>query len=100
MLSATGVQGNQSSQTITVNYTDGTSAHFVQSFSDWSTPQNFPGEVEVFAMSYRNSANGSKDLSTFNLYAYEFALDPTKTVQSVTLPTNPDVVVLAGTLLG
>ncbi len=99
-LLATGVQGNQSSQTITVNYTDGSSAQFVQSFSDWSTPQNFPGEVEAVAMSYRNSANGSKELGTFNLYAYQFALDPTKTVQSVTLPTNPDVVVLAATLVG
>jgi len=99
MLLATGVQGNQSSQTITVNYTDGTSAQFVQSFSDWSTPQNFPGELEGVAMSYRTSANGSKDLGTFSLYAYEFALDPAKTVQSVTLPTNPEVVVLAATLL-
>ncbi|MGA7560989.1 MAG: hypothetical protein WCF61_11820 [Terriglobales bacterium] len=100
MLLATGVQGDQSAQTITVNYTDGSSAQFVQSFSDWSTPQNFPGEAEGVAMSYRNLANGSKDLGTFNLYAYQFALDSTKTVQSITLPTNPDVVVLAATLSG
>jgi hypothetical protein len=100
MLLATGVEGNQSAQAITVNYTDGSSAQFVQSFSDWSTPQNFPGEAEGVAMSYRNSANGTKQLGTFNLYAYQFALDSTKTVQSITLPTNPDVVVLAATLLG
>jgi hypothetical protein len=100
MLLATGVEDNQSAQAITVNYTDGSSAQFVQSFSDWSTPQNFPGEAEGVAMSYRNSANGTKQLGTFNLYAYQFALDSTKTVQSITLPTNPDVVVLAATLLG
>ncbi|MGA7080431.1 MAG: hypothetical protein WBQ43_14335 [Terriglobales bacterium] len=100
MLLATGVEGAQSAQTITVNYTDGSSAQFTQSFSDWSIPQNFPGETEGAAMSYRNLANGTKQLGTFNLYAYQFALDSTKTVQSITLPTNPDVVVLAATLVG
>jgi hypothetical protein len=99
VLLGTGVQGSQTGQTITVNYADGTSAQFVQSFSDWSSPQNFPGELEAVAMPYRNSADGSKDLGTFNLYAYEFELDPTKTVRSVTLPTDPNVVVLAATLV-
>ena len=99
MLLATGVQGNQSTQTVTVNYTDGTNTQFAQSFSDWSSPQNFPGETEGVAMSYRNSANGTQDLGTFNLYAYGFALDSTKVVQSITLPGNPNVVVLAATLL-
>ncbi len=99
MLLATGVQGNQSSQTFTVNYTDGTSAQFTQSLSDWSTPQNFTGEIEAVAMSYRNTANGTKNDGLFNLYAYDFALDSTKTVESITLPSNPDVVVLAATLV-
>ncbi len=99
MLLATGVQGNQSSQTFTVNYTDGTSAQFTQSLSDWSTPQNFSGETEAVAMSYRNTANGTQSNGTFNLYAYTLALDSSKTVESVTLPDNPDVVVLAATLL-
>jgi hypothetical protein len=96
----TGVQGNQTAQTIMVNYTDGTSTQLVQSFSDWSSPQNFPGELEAVASSYRNSSNGSKDLAIFNLYAYEFGIDQTKTVQSITLPNNPNVVVLGATLLG
>ncbi len=100
LLSGTGVQGSQTSQTITVSYTDGTSAQFVQSFSDWSSPQNFPGEVEVVATSYRDSSDGSKDQGTFNLYAYQLALDQTKTVQSVILPNDPNVVMLAATLLG
>ena len=51
-------------------------------------------------MPYRNFSDGSKDLGTFNLYAYEFGLDPSKVVQSVTLPSDPNVVVLAATLLG
>lgn len=100
LLLGSGVQGSQASQTITVNYTDGTSTEFVQSFSDWSSPQNFAGEIEVVASSYRNSSNGSKDQGTFNLYGYQFALDQTRTVESITLPGNPNVVVLAATLLG
>ncbi len=99
MLLAAGVQGNQASQTLTIHYTDGTSSQFVQSFSDWFTPQKFAGESEGVAMAYRNFDNGSKDKRTFNLYAYQFALNSAKTVQSVTLPNNPQVVVLAGTLV-
>ncbi len=98
-LFATGIEGNQSSQTITVNYTDGTSSKFVQSFSDWYTPSNFPNEFEAVAMAYRNYQDGTKDQRIFNLYAYRFVLNPAKTVQSITLPNNPDVVVLAATLV-
>ncbi len=98
-LLATGVQGSQTSQTITVNYADGTSAQFVESFSDWSAPQNFAGEVEAVAMSYRNADNGSKSVGTFNLYAYPLAIDSNKVVKSVILPNDPNVVVLAATLL-
>jgi hypothetical protein len=98
-LLATGVQGSQTAQTITVNYADGSSTQFTQSFSDWSAPQNFPGETEAVAMSYRNSANGTKNTGTFNLYAYPLALDSSKVVASLVLPNDPDVVVLAATLL-
>lgn len=99
MVLATGIQGNQASQTVTVNYTDGTSTKIVQSFSDWFTPQKFTGESEGVAMAYRNFDNGTKDQRTFNAYAYRFALNSTKTVQSVTLPNDANVVVLAATLV-
>jgi hypothetical protein len=98
-LLGTGVQGSQSDETIRVNYADGTSAKFAQSFSDWFVPQNFPGEVEGVAMAYRNFQDGSMDNRTFNLYAYEFPLNPAKTVESLTLPTDDHVVILAVTLL-
>lgn len=99
MLLATGVEGNQSSQTFTVTYTDGSTTKVVQSLSDWFTPQKFTGEFEGVAMAYRDFDNGTKDKRTFNLYAYRFALNAAKTVQSVTLPNNAKVVVLAGTLV-
>jgi len=98
-LLATGVEGSQASQTLTVNYTDGTSSQFVQSFSDWFSPQKFHGEFEGVAMAYRNFDNGTKDKRTFNLYAYRLALNPAKIVQSVSLPNEPHVLVLAATLV-
>ena len=99
MLLATAVEGNQTSVPLTVNYTDGTSSQFVQSFSDWFTPQKYPREFEGVAMAYRNFDDGSKDQRTFSLYAYAFALNPKKIVLSIGLPDNPKVVVLGATLL-
>jgi hypothetical protein len=98
VLFATAVQGNQASQTFTVNYTDGTSSKFVQSLSDWFTPQKYPHEAEGVAMAYRNFDNGTKDSRVFNLYEYRLMLTKTKTVQSITLPNNKNVMVLAATL--
>jgi hypothetical protein len=99
VLLASGVNGNQLSQTLVVHYADGTSTQVVQSFSDWFTPQNFAREYEGVAMAYRDLDNGTKDKRTFSLYAYLFPLNPNKVVQSITLPNNPDVVILAATLL-
>jgi hypothetical protein len=99
MLLATGIEGGQTGETLTVTYTDGTSKTYTQSFSDWYTPSNFTGESEGVAMSYRNFDNGTKDKRTFNLYEYKFALNPNKVVQSLTLPNDTHVMVLAATLV-
>jgi hypothetical protein len=98
VLLATGVEGNQGSQTIKVNYNDGTSSQFTQSFSDWYTPQEYPNESEAVAMQYRDFQDGTKDKRTFNLYSYRFALNSAKVVQSITLPNDSHVVVLAASL--
>ncbi len=82
-----------------MTYTDGSSTKFTQNFSDWYTPSNFPREYEAVAMPYRNFDDGTKDNRTFSLYAYPLPLNKAKTVQSVTLPSDPDVVVLGATLL-
>jgi hypothetical protein len=96
-LLATGVQGNQTGQIFTVTYTDGTTQAFTQSLSDWFTPQNYAGETTK-AMAYRDLAGGTTDNRTFNVYAYSFALNSSKTVSSLTLPNNSNVQVLAITL--
>jgi hypothetical protein len=91
----TAVNGNRTDQTFTVTYSDGTSTSFVQSMSDWYTPQHYSGESIADTMAYRLNPNGSQDNRTFYLYGYSFALNSAKTVASLTLPKTRYVVVLA-----
>ena len=97
-LLATAVQGNQLSQTFTVTYTDNTTSTFTQSMSDWFTPQNYAGESVALSMAYRNMYTGTQEARTFDLNGYSFALNSAKTVKSVTLPANQNVVLFAVTL--
>jgi hypothetical protein len=98
-LLATGINGNQPNLTFTVKYTDGTTATFTQSVSDWFAPQNNSGESEAVTMAYRDHSNGTKDNRTFFVYGYKFALDSAKTVSSVTLPNQPNFKLLAINLI-
>jgi hypothetical protein len=89
------VEGNQMAQPLTVTYTDGTTETLSQNFSDWFQPQGFAGESRAVRMAYRNTVIGGKDPRPFYVYSYGFPLDHNKTVQSVTLPNNPYVKLLA-----
>lgn len=92
---ATGINGGQTAQTFQVNYTDGTSTVINQSISDWFTSSNYPDESKAVTMAYRNTSTGTKDNRTFYLYGYAFPIDSTKTVKSVVLPNNRNVVVVS-----
>jgi predicted alpha-1,2-mannosidase len=93
---ALGVNGNQLNQTFMVTYTDGTTQTFTQSISDWATPQSFLGESQVLKMPYRDKFDGTMDSSkNYFIYGYSFGLFTTKTVQSITLPNDGKVEVLA-----
>ena len=92
---ATAVNGNQASQVFTVTYSDATTASFTQNMSDWFTPQNYPLESKAVTMAYRVAYNATKDNRPFYLYGYTFALNPAKTVSSITLPNNTNVAVAA-----
>jgi hypothetical protein len=94
-LLATGLNGSQTNQKFVVTYTDGTTTTITQSLSDWYAPQSFAGESIASSMAYRVTASGAADNRTFNLYGYAFAINSAKTLQSITLPQNPNVVVLA-----
>jgi hypothetical protein len=93
------VNGNQPAQTFTVTYTDGTTSTFTQGLSDWHAPQSYSGESQALTMAYRDMSNGTKQVHTVYLHGYSFALNASKTVKSITLPKNGNVVVLAITLV-
>src|SRR5262249_15024665 len=63
--------------------------------SDWHTPQNYAGESKALTMAYRVTSTGALNNQTFYLYGYAFALNPAKTVASLTLPKTLGVRVLA-----
>ena len=97
-LLATAVNGSQANQSFVITYTDGTTSSVSQSLSDWHSPQTYPGESKVLAMAYRLTATGAaydSSSSPYYLYGYSLALNPAKTVKSITLPNNRNVVVLA-----
>ncbi|HEY2402146.1 MAG TPA: FN3 associated domain-containing protein, partial [Steroidobacteraceae bacterium] len=95
---ATAVNGNQLGQHLTVTYSDHSTTTLTQDFSDWSFAAfNGPLANESVALitEYRVTANGSRDNNEFNVYGYIFNLDSSKTVSSLTLPNNKNVVLLA-----
>ncbi|WP_415197194.1 glycoside hydrolase family 38 C-terminal domain-containing protein [Silvibacterium sp.] len=96
---ATGVEGTQKRQVFTVTYTDGTSSVFSQNISDWASDGGQKGESPAAEMAYRVTTDGGKDGGPFHLFAYSFPLDGGKSVKSVTLPGNRNVVVLGITLV-
>ncbi len=80
------VNGNLASQSFIVTYGDNSTTTYTQSVSDWYTPQYYPGESVAASTAYRDVYNGTKDDRTFLLYGYSFAINPKKTVKSLTLP--------------
>jgi len=93
------VQGNQTAQNLIVTYTDNSTVTLSQSFSDWVYPQHYAGETLAISMPYRNNGGGSKDLFTaVNLYNYNLTLDQTKTVKTLKLPGNGNVLIFGITL--
>jgi predicted alpha-1,2-mannosidase len=87
-----GTSTNGGSQgTIVINYTDGTSSTENVSFNDWaSSPGN--GDTAVATMSYRNSISGTSQSITMYVFATTVAVDPSKTVASITFPDVADQV--------
>ena len=96
---ALAVNGNQELQTFVVTYDEGTTSSITQSMSDWAYPQKFSGESIAFNLPYRLVGDGSKDTRTFYGYSYSIQLDKNKTVRSLSLPANREVLVFGLTLV-
>jgi hypothetical protein len=90
------VNGKQANQRFVVTYTDGTTSTITQSLSDWwGPPQNFAGESQVLKMPYLVTPSGAKMNEPVYVYGYSLAINSAKTVRSLTLPDNRNVVMLA-----
>jgi len=98
LAAAVNVTSSGITETFSVNYTDGTSTTLSQNFSDWFNPLGFNGESIAKTMAYRDTYNGGQDNRIFDVYGYSFAINPKKTVSSLTLPANRNVVFLAAAL--
>jgi hypothetical protein len=93
---AAAVNADQKGQTLTLTYTDNSTVSFTQSYSDWFTGTSlYSGESVAVAMTFENTWNGSTRVNPTFVYGYSYAIDPNKTVKSLTLPANRNVVVLA-----
>jgi hypothetical protein len=94
---ATAVNGNQVNQPFTVTYTDNTATTQNLSLSDWfaSTPQ--PNERFAVAQDTRWGPS-STQYGNMHLFNYTIVLHSNQTLQSLTLPNNPNVMVMAITL--
>jgi hypothetical protein len=75
-----------SSGTLTITYTDGTTQTATLGFTDWTSGTLSFGNGIAAAMTYRNSVGGSSQQLGTKVYTTSIALQPGKTVASVTLP--------------
>lgn len=93
------VIASQKAVTFKVTYTDGSTTKFSQGISDWITPQHYAGEAVALASPYCDTSSGGRTSNTYNLYQYTLGLNSSKTVKSLTMPSNSDVILVAVTLL-
>ena len=99
-LLATAVDGSQAHQVFTLHYTDGTSTTVRRNLSDWSAGDTDTDEEQAAVhLPYRLAGDGTRDGGAFTLFAYRLPVVPDKQLQSLTLPSNRNVIVLAATLV-
>ena len=77
-----------SSGPLTITYTDGTTQSATLGFTDWTSGSPSFGNGIAAAMPYRNSASGTSQQLGTKVYTTNIALQPGKTVASVTLPNG------------
>ncbi len=82
-------------QTFVVKYTDNTTTTLVQKMSDWFNAAGWPGESVVNCSEKRNFKDGTQQSDSVCVYEYSITLDATKTVASIMLPNNRNIVMLA-----
>jgi hypothetical protein len=77
-----------SSGSLTITYTDGTTQSATLGFSDWTSGSPSFGNGTVVTTPYRNSASGTSQQLDTKVFTTSIALQPGKTIVSVTLPSG------------
>ena len=82
--------------TVTVRYTDGSTAATTLTVPDWCAPAGTG--TTVLAMAHRIKAGQGVDGPPVNLFGFAVTLDPGKELRSVTLPDDPRIQLYALTV--
>lgn len=94
-----GVEGAQTGSVV-VNYTDGSNTTLEQTFGDWySSKCTDTGELAGLITPYRITPTGTDDDRPFYICFYNLAIDPTKTVSTLVLPSNRSIIIMAATVV-
>jgi hypothetical protein len=97
-LAGAAVNGGQTHQQFTLTFTDGSTATWTQSLSDWCDPSAYANESIISTQPYLNTASGGTDATTNHIYSYGYTLPEGKTLESITLPNNPNVRIFGAAL--
>ena len=102
-LAGAGSNGNQPNQKLTLNFSDGSTKDWTQSFSDWCSPSNFAGESIIQQQAQWVSQVGNPINQTNYVYGYAYdyssLITPGMTLSSVTLPNNSNLGILGMTMV-
>jgi hypothetical protein len=85
----------QINQPFVLNYSTGNPVTQTINMSSWAQSAGYAGETIVAATPYKNTQAGGEVAGTFDLYGYQIPVDPTRTLVSVSVPNNRNVVTLA-----
>jgi hypothetical protein len=80
-----------------IQYADGSSQSVQRSVSDWTARTLQPGERRAVAAPV-SFADGDDKYGSFQIVHQAIALDPSRMVQTLVLPQNPDLRIFAATL--
>lgn len=84
---STNTAGGNNSGAATITYTDGSTQAFTLSFTDWWSTTAQSGNQIVATCSFINTPTGQQT-QTVHVYYTDVALQTSKTIQSVTLPST------------
>ena len=100
-LAGAGANGNQLNQPFTLNFTDGSTETWTQSFTDWTNngntakPTLLAGESIIREQSYRINQLGNNVVASTYTYGYTHRISKGKTLASLTLPKNNNLGILS-----